>query len=66
MAWSHEGATQKINNVAGRRNWKPGKRQRFHRWLESAYPGEKDQMSEQRLYEVALEFERSDTDKWDD
>jgi hypothetical protein len=66
MAWSHEGSTEKIENVARRRSWKPGKRRRFHDWLSSTYPYEKDQMSEQRLYDVALEFERSDSDRWDD
>lgn len=66
MPWSHEGSTEKINNVASRRGWKPGKRRRFHDWLASTYPSEKDTMSEQQLYNAALEFERSDSDRWDD
>lgn len=66
MSWSHEGSTQKIENVMDRLGWKRGKRRRFHDWLGSAYPFEKDRMSEDRLYQAAQEFDRNDRDRWDD
>ncbi len=66
MAWSHEGATDKINNLKQEKGWKPGKARRFHDWLASAYPSEKDTMSLQDLRRVANEFEAQDTDRWND
>lgn len=66
MPYSHEGATDKINDLKRERGWKPGKAQRFHHWLTKAYPDTKDSMSYAELRRVALEFERQDRDRWDD
>lgn len=66
MPYSHEGASDKINDLKRERRWKPGKARRFHDWLAKAYPATKDSMSYTELRRVADEFERQDTDRWDD
>ena len=66
MPWSHEGATDKINNIKREFGWKEAKADRFHRWLTDNYPGEKNEMSLSRLREVAREFASEDRDRWDD
>jgi hypothetical protein len=66
MAGSHEGSQDKYDYALQGRNWKRGKRRRFHDWLAKAYPSEKDNLSTRRLSEVADEFARQDSDRWDD
>jgi hypothetical protein len=66
MPWSHEGATQKINSIKEEFNWNSSRASRFHDWLESSYPGEKEEMSFTRLREVAREFMEQDKETWKD
>ncbi len=63
---SHEGSQNKYDYALEGRGWKPAKRRRFHDWLAENYPYEKDDLSTRRLSEVADEFARQDTDRWDD
>lgn len=61
-----EGAQDKYDNMLSGRNWKRGKRRRFHDWLADNYPSEKDDLSTRRLSELSDEFEKQDSDRWDD
>ena len=66
MPYSHQGSTDKINNIKREFQWKPAKARRFHDWLHANYKYEKDSMSMSRLREVARTFANQDRDLWND